>query len=53
MCVCVCVCRYVEFDRAMRKLAEMRFSSTALESRLLRVAKDSIKDSERRMVTMR
>ena len=47
------VTKYVEFDRAMRKLDEMRLGSTELESRLIRVARDSVKQSERRMATMR
>ena len=47
------VTKYVEFDRAVRKLAEMRFSSGELESRLTKVARDSITDSERRMAIMR
>ena len=47
------VTKYVEFYRAVRKLAEMRFSSGELESRLTKVARDSITDSERRMAIMR
>ncbi|QDZ25740.1 hypothetical protein A3770_18p82580 [Chloropicon primus] len=45
--------RYVEFDRAVRKLSEMRFSSGEQESRLSKVAEHSVADSERRMATMR
>ena len=47
------VSRYVEFDRVVRKLAEMRFSSGELESRLTNRAIGAKAESDKRMATMR